>query len=460
MRRPLRLHQREILQYTMRARNPCLFVEMRLGKTLVTIRRIMGYRPRAPDGMLRVLVVAPSSALWAWYDELDKEGHAYAVLSGTREQRKKILYQSPVSWFLINKEGWQSLPEIASIEWDAVVCDESHFLKNPRAKITKFFMRNFRRVLHRWCLTGTPNPEGDDDMFCQLAFANGVAFGHREYWTWQAEYCEPHPFGFGKVIKVGMDQKIHEYVGNTAMVMRRSDVNLDVPKVYERRVVTLDNKIMRSYCEFEVEFASEIGGVYKKTKWAMQRHLWMRKLCGGIMDGNVLHQEKMKETKNLLSGELARDKVVVWCNFNDEVDLLTQYLVSKNIDAIPFHGGCVKKTDRHRTIRQFRESPHPRVMVMQQAIAQSGVNLSAASAAIYFSSPPGLLARKQTEDRIVDTEKKGPLLYVDIVVPNTVDEDLIICMLEKSLRSDLSLNQAIMERMKKRARAYGHQRRH
>ena len=68
MRRKLRPYQVDALKYAS-IQHPALFIEMRLGKTLITIRRIKRY----PD-CNKVLVVAPYSALNSWKkdDSIDK----------------------------------------------------------------------------------------------------------------------------------------------------------------------------------------------------------------------------------------------------------------------------------------------------------------------------------------------------------------------------------------------------
>jgi len=71
------------------------------------------------------------------------------------------------------------------------------------------------------------------------------------------------------------------------------------------------------------------------------------------------------------------------------------------------------------------------------------MNLSAADTAIYFSEPVGYMARKQTEDRILDTEKKSTLLYIHLLVENSIDEDIRMALKMKNWASNLLLSRAI-----------------
>ena len=73
-RRRLRPYQEQGVAYANRIRNPALFFQMRLGKTLPTIRWAKSLKPRNPRAGLRALVVAPSGALGSWTRELELEG--------------------------------------------------------------------------------------------------------------------------------------------------------------------------------------------------------------------------------------------------------------------------------------------------------------------------------------------------------------------------------------------------
>jgi hypothetical protein len=60
------------------------------------------------------------------------------------------------------------------------------------------------------------------------------------------------------------------------------------------------------------------------------------------------------------------------------------------------------------------------------------------------------MARVQTEDRILSLKKKTPLLYVDLVVKDSVDEDVLDLLKDKIALSDLSLTRALAAKMRER----------
>lgn len=453
-------HQKGAFRYAMRERHPALFLDMRLGKTLVVIRRCILYQPLSQSLGLRVLVVAPNSALGSWQNELDREGYKWTRLRGTPMQRKKALAEIYIisgdarpRWALINKEGYRPLPEIASAFWDAVIMDESTSIKNPKAQVTKFFTRNFRDVPHRWVLTGTPNPEGDHEFFCQLRFLRGGAFGCKTFWQFQQKHMKPSWDGYGWLMKPGSPSMIRREVARKCMVMRRRDVNMAETKVRERRTIEMPPPIREAYQKAEDSFVMEYADIQEDTKWEMTKYQWLRQMCGGFIGHEMKWDGKLKELLYLLQGELKNARVVVWFNYNQEIEAAYQMLTKAGMSVGFIHGGV---KNREGGIKRF-QAGRRRVLLIQQAVAQMGVDLSTADTAIYFSSPVGLMARQQTEDRIVSMKKAvraTPLLYIDLVVENSVDEDVLRALEGKAKDSTLTLSRALAIAIKERRKKW------
>ena len=90
------------------------------------------------------------------------------------------------------------------------------------------------------------------------------------------------------------------------------------------------------------------------------------------------------------------------------------------------------------------------MILVQVELGKVSLNLGRADTAIYFSNSPSYDARRQSEDRIVLVEKTGALLYVDMLVKNTVSEDVRELLRDKRWRSDASIRRAVRARMEAR----------
>lgn len=417
---------------------------MRLGKCIVAIRRLLLDKPE------HVLIVAPNSALGGWEDELALEGETdVGYLSGTTIERRAAL-QEHHRWCLFDKEGWRWLPEVANERWDAVILDESTFIKNPKAKVTKFYLRNFRRVPHRWILTGLPNPEGLEEFWCQLAFLDGRAFGFGNYWDWRAKNFEPVPWGNGWDANPGLQSRVRREVGKRAFILHRRDVGLETDWVYEPRYLNLPRALRKTYNTVEDEFVLDVDGDAEpsKTIYAGARYAWMRQLCRGFADGEQIWKGAEDALVELLTSELARDPVVIWFDYNQELLAARKRFREAKIDC-QYALGRTPQHERRQIFRDFRKGGG-RVLLLQTRIAQYGLDLSRADAEIYFSAPASHELRAQSQERIVDVSKPRQLLCIDFVTRNTVDEDLHTSMQNKKVRSQRDLRRAMRFAMKRR----------
>lgn len=417
-------------------------MQMRLGKTLVAIRRIRLYSSKPQ----KVLVVAPNSALGSWVEELERESETYLWLKGTRAERLKLITNihdgdtpNP-TYYLLNKEGFLSIPEVKGVLWDVLVLDESTFIKNPKAQVTKFFTNNFKDVKHKFILTGTPNPETDLDYVCQFIFLNGSFLGCKNYWDFRTKYYIPDENGWKWIPKPGVQKLIQDEVGRLAFVLRRRDAGLEREKVFQKRGLDFPPEIRNIYDKAEKDFMLELAfGSDRSTVWTTQKYIWLRQLCGGFADGNLIWSGKVHELLDLLNGELKGESVVIWFAYNQEMKVVLKALNKEKVACIR---GDIPLENREFHRRRF-QAGETRILLIQEACARAGLNLSRADTAIYFSEPVSMETRMQTEDRILSLDKTGPLLYISLLVENTVDIDIHQAMAVKGLRSDISLSKSL-----------------
>jgi hypothetical protein len=324
-------------------------------------------------------------------------------------------------------------------KWDHVILDES-FIRNPRSRVTEFYLRSFRDVPHRWLLTGLPNPEGPADYWTQLAWLDGRALGYPNFWSFRAAMFAPHPAGFGWVPRPGAAKEIDSMIGKRAFVLSRAGAGMPDRKVYEKRTLDLPPSLRRAYLGVERDFARDDA----ETKFAIVKWGWLRRMCGGVVDGRVVWPGKIDELLRLLRGELAGQQVVVWFAYNDELEIVARRLEKSGCPASRIVGPMSIR--ERRDAREAFQRGDARAICVQEALGRISLNLSAADTAIYYSNLPSYDCRAQSEDRIVLVGKKRPLLLLDLIARDTVDSDVRDLLTEKRWRSDASLMRAARER--------------
>lgn len=436
-RRHLRVHQRKGLAWALKVPHPALFWKMRLGKTLVAIRASKLYR-----NCHRILVVAPFGPLGGWMEELTAEGEQYTLLVGSKTQRLKklnIALTNPGKmWCLLNKEGFRPLPEIANVDWDMVVLDESHFIKSPpRAKlkrnnkkvkytvgslVTRFFIDNFRAVRHRWLLTGTPAPESPLDYFCQLLFLNPTLLTTRSYYHYQHKYFEAQGYEW-KITEEGK-KALNWTLSKCAHFLTREEVKLGGVIVRETRLIKLPANVRKIYNTLEKEFLLENSGKETlMTQFAGQKYHWLLALCAGFYDSHYCFPHKINELFSLCTGELLGEQLVIWCQRVQEIELINELMEERHISCRMIHGK-VKPGMREQFRKDFQAGKIQN-LVIQPETMKEGTKMTAASALVYFNSPAAAVTREQTESRHIDTDTNDNALVVDLVCNDTIEEDIL-----------------------------------
>jgi SNF2 family DNA or RNA helicase len=267
--------------------------------------------------------------------------------------------------------------------------------------------------------------------------------GMFDYWSWQNKYTHLHPSGFGRVLNKGAQLKLLSEVKKTAFTLTRKEAGINVKEIKEIRKLIFPPKFKKLYKTVESDFEINFDGKVQTTVWSGQRRVWLRQICSGIVHGELVEHFKINELLYLLNTELIDQQVVVWFQYNSEIFAVEDLLTKSKISCCSITGDK-HLAERQKILNLFRNGSI-RVLLLQQAVAQTGMNLSCADTAIYFSLPDGLLGYKQTKDRIVSIQKAGVLLLY-LIVKDTIEEDLYMGMVVQNLRSQKELDYLLMER--------------
>ena len=434
----LRPDQRLALQYCIKQGNPALFIEMGLGKCLITLRYIQYLDVK------NVLIVAPYSTFEGWQSELKAEGLPPALeLIGTRKQRFELLFQDS-KFYIINKEGYLAIPEIEIINCEMLILDESTFIKSPKSKVSKFFCdyynhAKFPYTKYRMILTGTPAPESPLDYFQQLLFLNPDILGYRNYWVFrQSCFFEITPGNW--TMKADKRAWFHQRLKDNCFYMSRKEAGLDIPKVYEKRLVKFKKETQKLYDKLLTDFILE---GYKRTKFEPVKFCWLRQLCSGYAGDKQVSDEKLKELLSLLSGELQGKPVIIWTQFICEIKTLREVLPGSYSVY-----GEISPIKRPEIIKQWQKGSN--ALIAHPGCFKYGADLGHADIMIYYSSPLGLESRLQSEARFTRGVKKESVLIIDLMIKNSIEESILEGLQAKQTQSDI-IGRIVENERKKRA---------
>lgn len=435
--RPLLPHQVDAAKYAYGRKRIALFMEMRLGKTMVTIRWVTSYVG------YKALIIAPLTVLVSWYDELLLEGIPSAhihMITGSKLNRLNNVRLQGGHWNLMNYEGLLSCSEIADLKWTHVILDESTRIRSPQTQTTNLSCNRFRFVPHKAILSGLPNPESSLDYFCQFKFLYGQFFGEKNFWYFRKKFYQR--FGYDWIPRKGTLAKIKKEVHLLSFVLTRKQAGIGSRKMYEKCVIPMTpiQKVVYKRCE--KDFAFEYEGQKFSTKWIPVKLQWLSRIAGGFTpELQLVSEAKVKEVYRLLTEELKNENVVIWFHFNKELFYVKKYLREKGITVTSISGSN-EYEERDKRVKKF-QAGKCRVICCQVKCGRYGLNLANSSTAIYFSNNYEMEDRKQSEDRIVHPSKKEPLLIIDMIMENTIDETVLKTLKEKNINSRFFMQQLI-----------------
>lgn len=411
---------------------------MRLGKTLCAIRSLK-------KTLERVLVVCPKSVIDVWEEQLKEDG----ILDfwGFSSSKRKEVSDIESDWLVCNYEAVTKLPKEFLEGVDTVIADESALLKNPKAKITKFFLNNFKEC-KKVLLSGNPAPNSELEYVPQMIFLFGECMGARNYWEFRGRYCFSDFAGHQFWLKPGVKEKFKAWLHERCFFLTRKQAGVENKKIYEKRYVEMPAKLRKKYEEMETLFlTSTPSGKEIETKSALAQLNFLSQMAGGHLSKEKFSDFKIKELIYLLNGELKGERVVIWTSFIYEVENVFKELKIRGFKVRKIHGD-VNIDDRKKYKKEFQDGKLD-VIVVQIDTWKTGIDLSKADTAIYFSNGNSADNRIQSEHRIEHNTKKNTLLYLDLITKNTVDEDKYKSLKRRKKQSQYFL-ESVVENMRRR----------
>ena len=294
-------YQRVAIERLVSSPRLALFQDMGLGKTVEVLTAVQTLRMRWR--VSRVLVVAPKKVAEAtWSNEAAQWDHLSDMkivpVLGTLTKRIMAL-NTPADLYVINRENIPWLVDYYRNEWpfDGVVLDESSSFKNPQSKRFKALKKVLDRIQWLVLLTGTPAPNGLEDLWAQIylldqgqrlgrtisSFRDAFFTQDKSYPGQQYRTYTPQP---------GADKRIEDAIADICVSMKAEDY-LELPEYIEDVVpVELDAPAKKAYKKLEREMLLEIDGATITAGTAAVLNGKLLQLCSGaVYDTNGQAQE-------------------------------------------------------------------------------------------------------------------------------------------------------------------------
>lgn len=423
-----------------------LFLDPGLGKTSITLAWL-----NLLSGMKlhrSALVVAPLRVVYSvWPREVDKweqfSGLRTVIIHGSPTQRLAAL-STPADIYLINPEGvsWlQTVMEKKDLPFDTLVIDESSKFKTWGSSRTKAMRKLVKRFDRRLILTGTPSPNGLQDLFAQIFIADRGASLGTTISAFRNRYFYRGGFGGYKYMPIeNADKLIYDRISNVCLRMS-ADEFLDLPGLIENDVwIDLPAKAAKQYRQLEKEMflaLDEDDGELTPAN-AGTRYNACRQVCNGgvydIEDKTVVHQihsAKIEAVRDLVD-ELQGKPALIAFQYRHDLDRLREVW-----PKIPSIDGQTSATKADQLVEQWNEGKLPLLAVQPQSLSH-GVNMQAGPGRdiIWIGLNDSLEVYLQLNARLHRQGVTGQVRIHRVMARETVDE----AVLDRIERKDAGQN--------------------
>lgn len=422
----LRSYQEEGFRWMVRLANlgagACLADDMGLGKTIQAITLLLH---RAAEGP--ALVVCPASVLPNWINEINRFAPSLRVVMLHAGGDRKELLASVGGYAVVVTTYGLLLSEralLTTIEWDSVILDEAHAIKNHQTRTAKAAMA--LRSHFRLILTGTPVQNNLNEIWSLFHFINPGLLGTLKHFTRQ--YTTPVVYNPDSTVKVHLKKLIAPY-----MLRRTKGAVLDeLPEKTE--IVKLIPLSHDERAFYEAIRLKAIENIRKYRVSDSKQHLNTLTEIGKLRMA-ACHPQMLHTEVNIPSSKLStfleiveelisnKHRALVFSQFVRHLDLVKRALDDKGISYL-YLDGATSIPDREERVKQFQGGTADLFLISLKA-GGLGLNLTAADYVIHLDPWWNPAIEEQASDRAYRMGQTKPVTIYRLVMQDTIEEKII-----------------------------------
>ena len=411
--------------------------DMGLGKTVQIVSTMINHP------LVKTLLIAPLAMLDTWAAMCMKAGIVVYMIGPSGWELKKqdgpVMRRKPmktkIAVYISNYEKLYRAPSYYRQQWDRVVLDEAHKIRNGSGEVARC-----ARLLNapiRWAVTGTPLVNSLKDVVSLLAF---IGVPYSPLFTWEPRYRTMMPYlllhrsldSLRSVIKGAPPvPEIHELVlpfiseaeeefyegvqcgqasakkGDTAeggktVIMEKADAllkkyqheqlsSIETFKLLLRlRQLSVHPQVYINAKRRENPAYGRADWVESSTKMAAIKDIMLTDLEDIAQDPvrvTILPNEDDGVVDVSIKVNTCH-KYIIFCQFHDEMSLLREFLITEGLAAdehiLLYHGGLTQ-SERSAVLQRSKASDETTVMLLQLQAGGVGLNLQEYDRIVFMS---------------------------------------------------------------------------
>lgn len=432
-------HQTEVLNRTEQFNRCAYYLDMGLGKTFVgaekmyllnnNLNLLICQKSKIDDWMQHFKEYYPDYALF------DLTHKAQAISFRTMLDTEKFYDYDVQIVGVINYETAFRRSWLLDLHNFTLMLDESSLIQNENAKRSKFILKMHPESVV--LLSGTPTAGKYERLWSQVQLLGWNISKKAFYNSYVDTQWIDNSGGFKQEVIVGYKHVEHlkkKLAEHGAVFMKTSEV-LNLPEQIEQKIMVkvtkkyryfiknsylLTKKLNASVVGWETGVDVELVGDNSLTKM-----LYARQLCGQYSI------EKLEAFEDLILS--TNDRLIVFYNFNEELELLQQIALKKTANVSVLNG-------QRKDLQAYHLYDDSITFIQYQAGAMGG-NFQKANKIVYFTLPLGKGSCdlwEQSKKRIHRIGQNNTCFYYYLLVKGSIEEKNLAALQEgKELTDEL-----------------------
>jgi len=441
-----------------------LFCEMGTGKTKIVLDIVQN-----AEEAVDVVVIAPNGLHHNWaINEIPQHYKKPIDVFCWKGPIKTIKAKKEFQWFLnghkksrmilINIEALRTASGFTTVSQflDSanheihMIVDESTCIKNPKALQTKRVLELSKRANCKWILNGTPITQSPLDLFSQCRFLDKNAVPYNTYTAFKHAFAVETVITMGsrafrKVVGYQNLEQLTKILEPFSLRIEKKDC-LDLPeKTFVKQAIELHPQQKRMYDSMKDDCLAMLqSGELVTSTLALTKIVKLHQILTGFItdDEGAEHAIENNRIAALMQIAETTKPLVVFCAYRHNVRTVCDALAKEygRHQVVAFSGN-ESSTQRNKAVKHFQNGQA--TFFVGTSAAAKGLTLHRASTMIYYSNNYSLETRLQSQDRIHRIGQKNKCTYIDLVVPNTVDDAILKRLKQKKELSNMVLDDLI-----------------
>jgi SNF2 family DNA or RNA helicase len=368
--------------------------DMGLGKTIQITSVIINHVKPA------TLLIAPLAMIDTWSGVLQRAGCAVYEVAHSKSDPWKLMNDpdAPIprhftkmrpAVYISNYEKLYHNPSLFRRDWDRVVLDEAHKIRNGDGEVARY-ARKIKAPI-RWAVTGTPLVNSLKDVVSLLAF---IGVPYSPLWRWEPRYLRILP-----------DIVIHRSLDSLRKVIKEAPPlpeinNIILPftskdeEEFYFGVQGATEGLLKKYSKDLLSSAEAFKLLLRLRQISVHPQVYInakrREDMGYSRDDWTDESTKLEKIKEIIKTDTdsRTHKYIIFCQFNDEMALIRQFLLNEFLvedENILLYNGSMTQKERAEVLAKSKETTKTTVMLLQLQAGGVGLNLQEYDRIIFVS---------------------------------------------------------------------------